>query len=217
MTLSEINMLVTYPNAISLETFPLQGIEFDENGAVTVFESEESRVARFDAEFTLALESHKESLRFARFEGKLAEHYRVDGGVPWITSITSWSNPTWEVNRMMAEKRWNELETLFIQFDSELVLWQTEQAKIKEDQDILKDGAYVRDLCDRAYNYVIGHNKNSNMAIEQLDQMEVDFAPIMFCLTNSKRPDKAYMLISQVTNPAYATLKEKLLQILAGG
>lgn len=74
-------------------------------------------------------------------------------------------------------------------------------------------GAISRQKCKDALDYIAGGNEDSDMTEEQIDQMQIDFAPIFNALKNN-RPAKAARLISLNNDPLYAELKEAVLEIL---
>jgi hypothetical protein len=216
-------LTTTFPNADTIDTFDtIEG------------ETSEERQARYDLYFSTNLETYKNHLHtqldlwvaeqavieaarlkkeaYDVVDAKFLVHYQADCGMPWRFGVLNDPNPI-KAFRDIARDNPAQAETLLVSlkaakasYDSALATKTTKESK-------RKIGEIVRRKCDDAYNHIIGHNLSAGLTIEQIDQLETDFAQILKAFIN-KRPDKAKALINNVTDPSYATLKAELLEIL---
>jgi hypothetical protein len=102
-----------------------------------------------------------------------------------------------------------EIETLDITAE-----YEAQQAKLA----MIKLGAEYDRRCIEALNYIGGFNLLNNRTIEQIDQLEVQFASAKDAL-KSGRPDKAYSLIASIEPDGIIVttdLKTQVINILAG-
>lgn len=70
-------------------------------------------------------------------------------------------------------------------------------------------GSIVRQICTNILDLVAGNNLEKNLTIEQIDQMETDYADVLVALKNF-RPDKAKALILALTpDGTFVTQEDK--------
>ncbi len=230
MTHEEIDLLTSTPNDYTLETLPLL---LDEQGVV-IEEIDEQKLARLtllNAELLVNYKLLQRAIEDARLEevarieaenAKVAAynalderflaHYSHDAGMPWRFGILDDSNPL-KAFRDLASINYDEalakleaLEAAKVSYDANMAVL---TAKLRKRE----VGRAVDQKCVDAYHHITGHNLLMGLTIEQIDDLERDFAQIQKALKGG-RPDKAAALISAVTDPAYAELKVELLEIL---
>lgn len=218
-THEQIDALIEAPNWPSIDALEIiEGETLEERQAKYDRLTQENLLAykatlhaRLTArEEAIALQAHHNTV--AAQEARIQAHFQADGGVPWANSIFTSSNKLKEMNDLLGTP---DLTAKLDLLDAAKVAWDAEQAIKAQEEQILSVGKIVEARCTKALHYVAGMNVAASKTVEQIDAMEVEFAPILAALKNH-RPDKASSLIALVVNPEYDVMKAKLLTILAG-
>ena len=160
-----------------------------------------------EAEFVV----YKQELLDA-FDPYMAAKVRVDA-LPEIRDLIhrrGIPNAELEVKRILKEND----SALLDQLEVEHAAYLPEKALADELRDDIRLGKFAKDVCDECLHVVRGHNKKANLTKNEIRQMKTAFADILEDLQDGM-PVEAKVGIEGVTDPAYASLKAKLLKVFS--
>lgn len=211
-------MTIGQINALTLETHPYVGDPTDSQAVKDAWLAlEKAKMLEALAEMTATqIVEAERAAKIQERKNRINVMFDKDSGLPWkklIAGVKDEPNALKYLNDLIES---DSIDPILTELENAQMEWETEQAAAnlkKQEAETVKE---IKRRSVGAYDAVIWENFSTGKTIEQIDQMEVDFAGILKALKND-RPDKAKKLILEVIAPEYTALKTKLLTILDGG